>query len=147
MSVTSEPCKPWHLAAVERVDSTPDTRDNVLSSPGAEEILWKYARAIVDGGQVLGVIGVLPRWDSVGYAFAMLSPQAFRHGLSLTRETKRALRHSEVNLGFKRIEAAVAVGYEAGRKWIVSLGFKHEGEMKNFGPGGVGDYYLYARCR
>jgi len=147
VTVACIPCEQRHLAAVERVDDSPDTRRNVLGVPGADEMLSTYARAIVDGDNVLGVIGVFPLWEGRGYAWAMLSELAFSHGLSVTKATKAALEYAETDLGFKRIEAAVEIGYGRGHRWIESLGFQFEGNMRNFGPGGVGEYALYARCR
>ena len=147
MSLAVVPCTPEYLAAVRMPVEIgiSDTRQNVLGDPAAETFLRDYAWALLTPDPI-AVVGIFPRWQAVGYAFAMLSEEAvLHHGLSVTRTTKAALRYAECQLGMRRIEAAVKVGEGAAIRWIEALGFGFEGVMRNFGPGGVGDFGLYAR--
>jgi len=148
MTVAFVPCELDHLAGIipPAEAGVEDTRHNVLGDPGAADLLRVYARALIVEGRPIAILGISPRWTAVCYAWAILTEEALVfHPLLVTRETHRLLRHAETSLGMRRIEASVKVGYGAGIRWIEALGFRLEGVMRNFGPGGVGDFALYAR--
>ena len=148
MRLHAVPCTPELLVAVKRPTSVgrPDTRGNVLDDPQGPAFLFTYARALLADDVPVAVIGICPRWQGVCYGFAILSDEArSQHKLSMTREAQRWLRFAEETLGMRRIEAAIEPCDRAAIEWVEMLGFEPEGVMSQFGPGGVGDFILYAR--
>ena len=135
-----------------RVDFQPlqgkqDMRDEFMDTPEMRAMLENNAVTLLDGDDVLACVGVSPQRKGVCAAWAFLSARAIGKPVFLTRSVRRFLDTIEQYDGYRRIEAAVAVEHGAGHRWIRSLGFEHEGRMKNYGVGGQGDFDLYARTR
>jgi RimJ/RimL family protein N-acetyltransferase len=105
-----------------------------------------FAFSAVADGRIVGCAGVMPLWPGVGHAWAVLSDAALARPITLTRAVQRELTRIEIVLGLQRLQATVADGHVAGRRWLAWLGFEVEGLMCNYGPGGVGDYWLYGRA-
>jgi len=120
----------------------------VAQEPFAKQILAQYARSLEHGGEVMAVFGVWPLWAGVGRSWSMISEDCRRHfGKTLYKSVKGRLEYIEQRDGMHRIEAIVRVGHPTAHSWIRHLGFKREGLMVNYGPGGIGDSHLYARTR
>ncbi len=137
------PCCYDHLRDV-RVQQVQEMQVGDFS--GSEEVLATHARALVDDGLVLACFGVIPMWDGVGQAWAILSDEVLEdRPMELSRTVKQWLDDIEKREGFHRIQAAVAHNHWAGYRWIKWLGFKCGCKMENYGLGGSGDFHLYAR--
>jgi len=92
------------------------------------------------GGEVMACIGVIPQWPGYCRAWALLSRDAGRCLVPLTRGVARWLRfHNE-----GRVDTAVRCDFDAAIRWAEILGFRQEGTMKKYDPEGS-DYYLYAQ--
>lgn len=93
-------------------------------------------------GEVLGIAGLAPQWENRAIAWALISESAGKHFQVIHRAVKRFLDVSS----FRRIEANVDVGFEAGERWMKMLGFEYEGYMRAYRPDGA-DMLLFARVR
>lgn len=97
--------------------------------------------ACVEDGEILGIGGIMPKWDGVGLAWVWLTRKWMRHAKLITVAIDDHLSKS----GFHRIEAGVKVGYTRGARWMNRLGFDLETPVaKMWGPD-KGDYSLYVR--
>lgn len=101
-----------------------------------------FTATVVDAGggeSIVACIGVIPQWEHYHRAWALLSPDAGRCMVSLTRRISRWLKfHND-----GRVDTAVAVSFLAGQRWAEMLGFRAEGVMRNYKDGK--DFYLYAQ--
>jgi len=91
---------------------------------------------------VLGIAGLAPQWENRALAWALISDAAGPHFRKIHAAVSRFLEASE----FRRIEANVDVGFEAGERWIKLLGFQYEGYLTAFRPDGA-DMLMYARIK
>jgi len=145
------PCEPAHLYALAS-DSAPEEREITLehieNTPGIDGLLAEHARSLIhDDGRVLACFGVWPHWPGVGRAWSDLTAESLReHPKALHRAVMEELAGEIERNEFRRVEAIVAADHEAGQRWMDHLGFQLEGVMSNYGVGGVGEFYLYARC-
>lgn len=141
-------CRRRHLEALratlqrEQADAAED-----FSDPGyIRWLLRGEAWALVDGNETLAAAGVLPKWQGSVLGWALLSsgvakPSRF---LRLSREVKAFLGLLLRPGGVERVETPVRTDFEAGHRWAKFLGFREEGVMHKFWPGGV-DCTLYAK--
>lgn len=100
---------------------------------------------VAPGGRILGCAGVVPLWPGVAQAWAVLSDAALGEPVSLTRAVDRELRGIAESLCLRRIQATVAENHHDGARWLAFLGFEIEGLLVNYGPHGVGDYWMYGK--
>ncbi len=93
-----------------------------------------------DGSElIVACIGVVPQWEGYQRAWALLSGDAGRCMVSLSRGISRWLRfHNE-----GRIDTAIDCTFEASIRWADMLGFQREGVMRNYKDGR--DFYLYSK--
>jgi len=93
-------------------------------------------------GRVLAIAGIAPQWENRALAWALISDEAGSHFKTIHRAVSRFLDVCE----YRRVEANVDVGFEAGDRWMKLLGFEYEGRLKAFRPDGA-DMLMYARIR
>jgi len=93
-------------------------------------------------GEPLACAGLVEVWEGRAYAWAILSVDAGRYMLALTRGIRSRLAAAP----FRRIEMAVDAGFAAGARWAQLLGFRCETPepMTAYLPNGRAAY-LYAR--
>lgn len=91
------------------------------------------------GGQVIFCVGRCRQWEGRYILWAILSEDACKHMLAITRAVKRALL-----LCAGRLEIQVRSDFPEGRRWASMLGFKLETVAHRFLPGG-GDAHIYVR--
>ena len=98
----------------------------------------------LDGDRVIACSGCMEIWDNRAMAWALVSKDAGRHMLGVHKAVAGFLAGAK----WRRIEASVDVGFEAGMRWMTMLGFKQETPepMRAYRPDG-GDSYLFARVR
>lgn len=99
------------------------------------------AMAVVDGPRILAIGGVSKIWEGRGNAWGLLEDDIAYAMPAIHRMVARVLTVSP----FQRIEAQVAVGHEAGQRWVRLLGFEHEARMRAFFNGQ--DYDLFSRVK
>ena len=122
--------------------------DIVGRVPEAEQLLHRYSRTLVHEDEVIAAFGAWPQWTYVASAWALLSPKGLeRYPKAIHKAVKANIAEVEAKLELRRLEAVVLFGHAAGHRWIQRLGFKSEGLMRNYGPGGYRHYYRYARTR
>lgn len=95
---------------------------------------------IAASGRVLFCGGLSLYWQNRGEVWAVFDPKCRKEFLAIHRATVRFLD----SLPVRRIEASAKVGFEAGERWLKTLGFKMEAPiMKAYTPSGE-DCALYA---
>jgi hypothetical protein len=94
------------------------------------------------GDEVVACSGCLEIWDNRAAAWALVGKNAGRNMVSIHRAVSGFLLAAP----WRRVEAAVDVGFEAGMRWIEMLGFQREAVMRAYRPDG-GDSYLFARVK
>lgn len=95
----------------------------------------------------IGCAGVFEVWDGVGQAWMVLSLDILCRPVPLVRAVRRLLRDVMSDGGFIRVQASVADGHQAGHRFARCMGFRAEGLMRSYGPGGKGDFWMYAHVR
>lgn len=100
------------------------------------------AYSAVDGDAVFACAGFIPQWEGRTLAWALISAEAGKHFVMITRAVKRAINLHE----FRRVETAVRTDFNEGHRWAELLGFKREATMAGYGPDGA-SYDLYARIQ
>lgn len=144
------PFEPAHLASLNLQASQASLQPWLAVLAGQPEQLaarvvpgWWWTGTI--DGAVVGCAGVMPRWLGCATAVAMLGeipPTAWVRVTGLVRHVLREVhRH-----GYRRVEASVEDGFDAGHRWAAALGFEREGLMRAYAPDGA-DCWLYARVR
>jgi hypothetical protein len=109
-------------------------------APGRVPGLHRYRRTIAARRPLLvspvlrpaiGCGGFEECWTGRAGAWAVLSDDAGRHMVRITRAVKRGLElHSA-----ERIETTVQAGFEAGMRWAKALGFEEEGLRRRYHDG------------
>jgi hypothetical protein len=103
------------------------------------------AYAAIDyDGTVLALAGVAHMWAGRGGAWTLLSQDAGRRMIALTRGVQRYLD----GLEYRRLEMYVDAQFAAGRRWAEMLGFVNETPegMPGFLPNG-NTAFMYGRVR
>jgi hypothetical protein len=100
---------------------------------------------LLPDGMPLCVWGIVPQRPAVAEVWAVVDQHAIAHKREVMQYASLHLQVVERGLGLRRIYGPIRVGFEVGVHFAEALGFKREGLMRNFGPDGKGDYYLYAR--
>jgi hypothetical protein len=136
--------RPWQKGDTEKVQiqqaqsymyGAPEITADLteLSTAG---LAWSFD----DNGEILGIAVVAPQWENRAMALVLMSESAGRHFHKIHRAVNRFLGIA----GFRRVEATVDVGFDAGDRWMKMLGFEFEGLMRAYRPDGA-DMKLYAR--
>lgn len=128
------------LQVAQRVWETRMSREQARSLEGP------YASTVMEDGVPLGCGGIMPIWENRGFLWSFLghraSPRNFRRIHGFVRDYIEAAP-------FRRVEAAVEVGFEAGHRWVQLLGFECETPttiMRAFQADGT-DCLLYAKVK
>lgn len=115
---------------------------SVVREEGYGEALAAVGQAFTatSHGDIIACVGVIPQWKNYARAWALVSGDARRCMVPLTRGITRWLRfHNE-----GRVDTAIACNFPAAIRWAHMLGFQREGLMRRFDPDG-NDCYLYAQ--
>jgi len=112
----------------------------------ADETFTKWCRTICEDGEPIATMGVFPKWAGVGVAWAWLPAEALdSRPVAVGKIAKRLLSQAFDTGEFRRVEATVDLKFWRAQEWIEMLGFRVEGLMEHYGPGGEADHYMYAR--
>ena len=106
--------------------------------------LPRHGIAYMDRGEIYAVGGIVPLWDGCGEIWAIPTKRAKEKGVALGRHLKRTLDIVSKDLGMRRVQASVKVGYREAHKLVQLFGMQEEGLMKKYGPDGA-DYVRYAK--
>lgn len=99
--------------------------------------------ALDDEGRVIACCGCEERWENCATAWALLSSDAGKHMVWLVRAVRGFIWHAAP---WRRVEAAVDVGFDAGNRLVQMLGFQQEGVARAYRPDG-GDCTIWARIK
>lgn len=97
---------------------------------------------LADDGAVIGCAGVHELWQGRAVAWALLSADAGPHFKAI----HKAARGFFTQAPWRRIEAMVEDGFDAGHRWARMLGMQHEGLHRAYSPSGA-DFHTYARIK
>lgn len=81
-----------------------------------------------EDGRIVGCFGMLAV-AGTGVLWAVLSDQARANRYGLHRAAKRRLAQAQQLIPVHRMLAAVRRDFEPGRRWVMRLGFTHDGEF------------------
>lgn len=140
-----EPFQPFHVDVLRAQGVQPAQLAEVSHVPGSYASVGRPQGPAVtarDGDHILICGGIVKQTDTRGECWALLSPDAGRHMLSLTRAVKRFI---EIH-PWKRLEATVEEQFGAGCKWVEILGFRFEGVLPRYGLDGE-THLRYVRLR
>jgi hypothetical protein len=136
-----EPFKPVHVhllkaqgvqgAQLREVSLVPLSYDSVPPGP---------ALTARQGDRILICGGIVKQTPTRGECWALLSPEAGRHMLELTRAVKRFIEMHP----WRRLEATVEEEFGAGCRWVELLGFGFESRLPQYGLDGE-THLRYAR--
>lgn len=135
-----------HRIVLKNDPSDIDMRSMTADTEQIREMLRLNAHTWNENGSILAIVGVASMWKGVGTVWMLISEDARRRGLSLTRGILRFLAVSKSERGYWRLQATIAHGDERARRWIIHLGFVYEGTMVAYAPDGK-THDLYARVR
>lgn len=134
------PLEQWHL---EKIDAQQEHKyvQAWITPAVKEELAAGMSFAAVDGDKIFGCAGVLEYWPGRMGAWAYLSGDCGRHFVRIHRAVQSFLEMSD----YARIEAAAAIGFGPGHRWLELLGFTVETPvMRGYLPNGA-DATMYVR--
>ena len=111
--------EPKHLGEIQL-----QPMQTIMNYPGQAQALTqsKVAWTALRGEEVVCIAGVIEIWANRGKAGVLLSENAGRELLAITRALKRYLLLGE----FKRLEAVVSCRWPEAQRWARMLGFREE---------------------
>lgn len=138
------PFQPEHLQSLLLQPGQASVQGEIRSPAMARTIAdtAEAYTALADDGQVIAVAGAFPQWEGRVKGWALLSHDAGRYMLRLTRAIRRWLDACPA----RRVEIDVDARWDCAVLWAHLLGFKHEGTMRAYAPDGS-DAHLFARIR
>lgn len=108
--------------------------------------MWGPAfTAVSDEEGVLGSAGIIRFLPWRCSAWVYIGEKALAHPFLIHRKVKRGLDMLMRENGIHRAESEVLATDSKAVAWILRLGFRFEGEMKNCGPNGE-TYERWAKC-
>lgn len=110
-------------------------------------MLKQRAWTLLVNGHVAGIAAIITHWPGYGTLSAILSNMPERAWVRVRRLVRDVLLAIQDEGGdWQRIDATIAAGEQAHLNFARSLGFRIEGLMEAYGPGGE-DMILVARVR
>lgn len=138
--------RPWQIGDSEKIDLqiaqqyTGDLANVSQDLTPLSELGLAWTAEV--GGKVIACGGLLPQWENRAVAWMLIGWNAGPHFTALHRHIK----HFLVTSPYRRIEAHVDVGFEAGIRWMKMLGFELEVYRRAFRPDGA-DMLEFVRIR
>jgi len=128
------------------MDTSPATADSKYTLRGWLKRMENKDRAftLVDNGHLVAAGGIIPIWEGMGEAWLIPSDVMPRYRLRVIKTLRRRIDEIIDADNLRRLQATVRADYDVAVRFIEFLGFKREGLMKNYGPGGA-DHYMYSR--
>lgn len=146
MTAIVVPYQPAHMLALQGRQAEVAS---IRALGGAEQAAalcdrGELAYSVLVGDRPVACIGITDYWRGVGAAWAFMSPDAPRYFKTIHGGVSMFLRRVLEDGEFHRIETSVLVGFTAGHRWALRLGFVPEGLKRQYGPDRA-DYIAYAR--
>ncbi len=134
------PTESWHFQAIQPQVA----QAGELPAIERMRLISKVAATCLHGSLPVAIGGVLELAPHRGALWGILSVHAGAYMVELHKKTLRFL----AQLPYRRLEAVVALDFEAGHRWAQMLGFEREDRhgLKYFGDD-MRDYALYARIQ
>lgn len=98
--------------------------------------VWQTAYTLCFGTVPVMCGGIAPMWEGLGQAWALVSPVAKRHPITVTRFATRSLQKQAADGGYRRVETTVLSSDSRARVWTIQIGFVWDGEAPLYGPNG-----------
>ena len=140
------PFKAEHLHTLELQDAQRYFVSHVSSAEyGASIEQSGYAFTVMHEDAVLVCFGCVEVWEDRATAWTLVSKHAGPHMLVITRIISGALLAAK----WRRVEAYVDAGFDAGMRWLKVLGFHNEtpdAPMRAYRPDG-GDCFMFSRIK
>ncbi len=134
--------EPAHIALLEAAGGRSVFGPFPFQEGHAERCAESQAWSVFHGDQILGCGGIFPEHETCGTAWTLMLPVTGRHMTGITRLTRRVLESCPL----VRIQAHASPTFRPAIRWLVMLGFKCEGTLRKFTPGGL-DVLLFARVK
>ncbi len=99
---------------------------------------------MIDGGNVLGCGGVIPKWNGVGELWIAISGKLRERPLLLVKHTLIVMGMIQSRGGFHRLQLHICEDDHRLVRWAEALGFTFEGIMRQYGADKK-NHRLYAR--
>ena len=130
-----------------RVELQPGQSTTILGeledTEALREVLARFAWALVaEDDRPVAVFGLSPMWRGVAQAWGLVSLEALRTPIVLTRGVRRLLDDAVGKHGLWRIQASIHAGHDASLVWHERLGFVREGLMTAYGPDGESHHLM-----
>lgn len=94
--------------------------------------------------RIIFCAGIIPQWIGRAVAWALISDRLTRYDMIWVHRQVRWILETQVENGYRRIEAHVHEPFAAAHRWMRMLDFESEGLMRRYDPEGR-DMRLYAR--
>lgn len=114
---------------------------DALASPRRAEILAN-SRTVLCHGHPIAAWGVWKMWDGVFGTWAWLTAPCARHAVGIIRLARASVLEAQATLDAVRIQAEVSCDLSGGKRLAELIGFAVEGRLRQFGLGGVGDFWM-----
>jgi RimJ/RimL family protein N-acetyltransferase len=134
------PFKNMHLFQIETDFEFSDA--NRTQIVHHEECLTAFS--LLDDNTVMACGGVYRLWEGVGEVWMVLSKDARKMPITVSRCTLAAFETIMENNDLWRVQASVHANDEKAYRFADWCGFEEEGLMRMFGPD-KSDYYRFAR--
>jgi hypothetical protein len=105
-----------------------------------------FATTFFLGGEPIAIFGARQLHRHVFQVWAFTTEAVKKHPRSFHKMVLDLIAFWFGYAQLHRMQMSVRCGYMEGWKWAKALGFKCEGTMKNYSPGGY-DCWLFARTR
>lgn len=132
--ITVIPFKPEHAMAIQLQPKQLETVGVIHPADAAELARIGPAFTGVDGDKVIFCGGRAEMWQGRALCWSLLSADAGKHMVRMTRIARRLLDMQE---GYGRVEALVREDFEQAHRWVKMLGFKFECRKERYLPGGL----------
>lgn len=137
------PFQPEHLDRIHEQEATAHLRPLITPVMLRALAAMPHSYTATVEGRIVACGGIIEYWPGRAEAWAVLDATSRKDFLAIHNAARRVLNLDH----FRRIEAVVDVGFEAGHRWLRALDFRMEApRMLQYGVDG-NDYSLYARVR
>jgi len=137
-----EPFRPDHLALLALQPAQAYMGPQLTDLAYGKQLAAYPAFTALQADRVLGCAGLVPQWEGRAIVWALLAADIGRGMVVVHRAVDRFLSLRTE----RRIEATCDHSFGAASRWLLMLGFQHEGTMRAFTPDGH-DHDLYARVQ
>ena len=136
------PMEASHLDQINIQEMQAYFKSYIVDNPTYAKMLVEHSEAYTalgETGQVVCCMGILPKHENCGEAWAIISDQLPRYRLSVVRAVKQFLAKQHK---YKRIHITCATNFQEAHKFASILGFKSEALLRCWDVQGQ-DHIMY----